>query len=454
MSDREDLLRAAYAAADIGYVDEPVGDVPDVDAEITRLALLSEIEYDRKRSAAAQSLGIRLPTLDNLVRRRRAHSDASGDDERQGTALQLDGPEPWPEAVKGEELVEAMTCAIQRHVVLNAGHALAATLWAIHTHALDYAEHSPRLHIASPEKRCGKTVLLRTLEPMVMKPLSTESITPAALFRVLVQARPTLLIDEVDTFLKDNEDMRALLNAGHGRNGAVIRSVGDDHEPRQFSVWGAVLLAGIGQIPSTIEDRSITIHLRRRLPSEETERLRTTRRDHLRDLGQKAARWVADNRDKLQDADPLVPEELDDRAQDNWRALIAIADLISAAVGARARAAARALAAEEASDDQSAAVLALADVETVFKSRDKDVISSQEVVAALNALEERPWGEWRRGEPLNPRGLSRLLKPFGIRSKQIKAFIGKGYTRKTVEAAATRYVDRNLLTEEEDPEVF
>jgi hypothetical protein len=37
---------------------------------------------------------------------------------------------------------------------------------------------------------------------------------------------------------------------------------------------------------------------------------------------------------------PALPDELHDRAQDNWRLLIAIADTLSPAVGERARRAA------------------------------------------------------------------------------------------------------------------
>ena len=60
--------------------------------------------------------------------------------------------------------------------------------------------------------------------------------------------QPTLLIDEADSFLKrddgrDNEELRGILNAGHSRNGVVIRTVGEDFEPRAFKVFGPVAYA-------------------------------------------------------------------------------------------------------------------------------------------------------------------------------------------------------------------
>jgi hypothetical protein len=95
----------------------------------------------------------------------------------------------------------------------------------------------------------------------------------------------------------------------------VIRLVSDSHTPRAFSVWGAVVIAGIGRIPETIEDRSITIHLRRRLASETIVRLKNAHRGQLAGLGRKAARWVADHASLLREADPHLPESLGDRQQ-------------------------------------------------------------------------------------------------------------------------------------------
>ena len=164
------------------------------------------------------------------------------------------------------------------------------------------------------------------------KPLSTANITMPALFRTIELARPTLLIDEADAFLKDNDDIRGMLNAGHGRSLRVIRTVGEKFEPRSFSVFTPTAIAGIGSLPETLEDRSITIALRRRKKDEPITRLRRDRM-HLSVLGRRSARWAADNGNAPADADPALPDELGDRAQDNWRPLIAIADAISAELG-------------------------------------------------------------------------------------------------------------------------
>ena len=94
----------------------------------------------------------------------------------------------------------------------------------------------------------------------------------------------TLLFDEVDAIWgnkgKDdnNEQLRALLNAGYKRGAQVPRCVGPTHEVRYFPVYSAVALAGIGELPDTIMNRCIIVRMRKRAPSESVEPFRS--RDH------------------------------------------------------------------------------------------------------------------------------------------------------------------------------
>ncbi len=419
--------------ADKARTAQPKGWTSAERAEIERLAALSAGEYDKERKTVAKALGWRVATLDDAVALLRPKLDAPPGS---GSELRLEDPKPWEGSVDGQELVQELQAVTKRHVVLTDEQALGVALWIVHSHALEKAEHSPRLHISSPVKRCGKTVLLNSVAALVPRGLATENISPAALFRLTEMHAPTLLIDEADTFLNDNEDMRGLLNAGHSRSGKVIRVVGDNHEPRAFSVWGAVVLAGIGEIPATIEDRSITIPLRRRRPDEIVERLRRNR-SHLDALARKAARWVADNINRLGE-DPALPEELHDRAQDNWRPLIAIADAIAPALGEAARRAACTLELDKEADDGAGAEL-LVDVYAIFIAAGQDRLSSKYIVDELIKQADRPWATWRRGQPLTTNSLGRLLKPFEIRPKQIKSANGKGLDREPIVKAYERY---------------
>ena len=428
-------------AEDIPTIEtEPV--TVDAEVELKRLAAMGPLEYEQQRKAAAEALGCRAPMLDRLVA---AEQRAAGlvDDGLQGHDFKLENPEPWPDPVAGPDLVAALVLNIRRHVILSEHEAIAVALWVLHAHALDCSEHSPRLHFSSPEKGCGKSTLLRTVLPLVPRPVSTGGISVAAMFRIIAAHRPTLLIDEVDAFLNTSEDHRALLNEGHHCKGQVIRTVGDQHEVRGFKVWAATVIAGIGRVPETVLDRSITIHMRKRTSSEPIERLRSNHTEHLTELARKAARWTADNRIRLQVADPDLPDVLADRTHDNWRPLVAIADAIGAEWGRKARDAAVHLNGKVYEDaEPSIGNQLIADIWSIFEDKGKDRLRSAEVVNALNEMEDRPWAEWKHGKPCTSNSIARILKQYAIAPKQLR--IGndnaKGYSREMFEDAVTRYV--------------
>jgi hypothetical protein len=183
--------------------------------EIARLATLPYMLYEQVRDEAAERLHVRKSVLDEIVQKMRPRT--SSDDELQGVQIEFTPPEPWPYAVDGAELINDMQANIRKHVILSEHQALAVCFWVMHAHAVNVFEHTPRLQFDSPTKRCGKTTALNTIMPMLSKPLSTENITMAALFRAIAMWQPTLLIDEADSFLKrengtDNEDLRGILN--------------------------------------------------------------------------------------------------------------------------------------------------------------------------------------------------------------------------------------------------
>ena len=81
-------------------------------------------------------------------------------------------------------------------------------------------------------------------------------------------------MDEADTVLPGNEELRGILNSGHTRRTAfVLRTVGDNHEPRQFSTWAPLAIAMIGNLPGTLADRSIVLPMRRKRRDEKVKPL-------------------------------------------------------------------------------------------------------------------------------------------------------------------------------------
>jgi putative DNA primase/helicase len=395
----------------------------DDEAKLAHLAKLKAFDYERARKSAAEQLGVRASMLDRLVDAKRDELGIGEGDGLQGSAVTFPEPEPWPHPVTGDRLLTDIAEAIRRHVVL-ADHARdLAALWVVHSYLLDVAFLiTPRLAIRSPTRGCGKTTLLDVLARLVRRPLPAANTSPAAIFRVIEQHQPTILIDEADSFLGQNDELRGILNAGHRRGGQVLRVVGESLEPRAFSVYGACAIALIGQLPGTLTDRSIGIDLKRRLAAEPVEPFRADRTDHLDVLARQAARWVQDNAEAVRNADPEMPDGVFNRRADNLRPILAISDAAGGEWPDRARkAAGKSLEGGEA-DEGSRLELLLADIRDIFDASDHlDRIASATLIERLVAIEPRPWGEYgRTGKPITQNKLARLLAPLGITPEQIK----------------------------------
>jgi putative DNA primase/helicase len=224
----------------------------------------------------------------------------------------------------------------------------------------------------------------------------------------------------------------------------VIRTVGDDHEPRRFSTWAAKVICLIGKLPDTLADRSIEIPLKRKLPSESVEKLRHADPELFINLARRCARWATDHVDEIRAARPPMPDALNDRAQDSWEPLLAIADLAGGPWPKQAREAALAL--SGAVDVEGEGVQLLADIRAVLNGsdlKDSDRISSDDLTTRLVALEERPWSEHSRGKPLTKTKLAHLLRPFKVVSGSVRLPDGttpKGYLFDQFTDAFKRYL--------------
>ena len=424
--------------------DDPVtGD--DLRAKVVYLAALDMADYLVCKKAEAKELGISAADLDRAVRDVRAKN---GGPRGQGRPVDISPPEPWGESVDGEPLANEMRDTISRYVLLPDGGAEVVTLWILHTHVFGAWRVSPRLFITSPEKGCGKSTLLNgVLGKMVCKPLRAANLTAPVIFRVIEDVQPCLLIDEADSFLRDNDDMRGILNSSHNRDDAhVLRlvPVGDDYEAREFSTWAPMAIAGIGRIADTLEDRSIKISMCRRLPAERLADIGDPAEKAFAILARKAARWCEGKEGVLASNRPEIPHGVINRLADNWRPLLAVADAIGGEWSEAARAALKASVAAQEDGSDSVRVVVLADIQTIFNSCSTDRLSSEQIVDDLGDMEDRPWPEWRNGKPITKAALARLLKPFFIFPRTVKFDSGttaKGYHLHQFNEAISRYVD-------------
>jgi Protein of unknown function (DUF3631)/Domain of unknown function (DUF3854) len=352
-----------------------------------------------------------------------------------------------PVPADGAALLDAVRAFGCRYVSWPSPHAGAVfALWTAHAHAAGVWESTPRLAVLSPEPGSGKTRALEVAELMTPRPLLCLSPSPASVFRTIELARPTLLIDETDSIFthhgKDdaNEDLRALLNAGHRRGAKVPRVVGVTMEVKLFPVYAPVALAGLGDLPQTLMTRSVVIRMRRRAPGEHVEPFRyRDARELARPLAASLAAWAKHHAPALGAARPAMPPGITDRPADVWEPLLAVADAAGGHWPVTAREACLALAPLAESGEASLGIRLLSDLWDVFNGA--DAVPTAVILGKLNAMDEAPWGNLG-GFPLDARGLARRLKGYGVESRSVRSggTVGKGYRAADLFDSWTRYV--------------
>jgi hypothetical protein len=365
-------------------------------------------------------------------------------------------------AVDGAQVLDQVCAALRWFVKFQCAEAAdAAALHVAVTHAAASLQVAPRLRVKSPTKRCGKSRLLEVESWLVRNPLKTVNISAAALVRSIdASDPPTIVFDEMDaTFGRNSkgdekaEALRGILNGGFDRNQPYVRWDVTTRSLDQCPTFALAILAGIGDLPDTIEDRSIPIVLH---PKTKAETCTITgqhtgcplvhrfkgRRDvpQLCQIRDRLAAWMLPRAEWIGAGEPVMPPGLNDRAEDIWEPLVSLADLAGGTWPQRARQAARVLCAE-AELDAGESMRLLTDLWDVFARSGWPQMPSEMIVHELWKIEEAPWGDWF-GHPLNQRELAKLLRPFGIRPKAIR--IGestpRGYTAADLWDAWVRYV--------------
>lgn len=441
----------AAAVASAGAPKAEIAPAPEAESQedlIKRLAGISNLAYFQVQKASAEALGITTGNLDKLRNAELKKQAAAADSEEGGSSVLFQEVEPWPELVNGTALLDELSATVRRFVVCERHTADAAALWLAFTWFIDAVSVAPIANITAPQPNCGKSTMLDLFERLTYKPLKCDGISPAALFRSVEKWRPTLLIDEVDAFLKDNEDARGILNSGHKRNGFIIRVVGDAFEPKKFSTWGAKALCGIGSVAPTLQSRSVRLELRRKLPGESVENLRHVDSTLIDRLQRQLARFAEDAHSAVKDARPAFVPGLSNRTQDNWEPLLAIADAAGGDWPDRARRTALAIVGiEAATDAQDANTELLTDIRAAFESAKTDKMFTTDLLAALCKDEEAPWATWNRGKPLSARQLSVRLGEFGVRPDDVRigVQVRKGYTLGKFRDVFSRYLPSPLI---------
>jgi len=340
------------------------------------------------------------------------------------------GPAPTGAFLKpGHEVLDAVVTFVSRFSAFPNEHsAPTLALWYAHTHIADRLYVTPRLILDSAEPGSGKTRVLEVGQYLVAKPEMTISVTPAAVFRMLVEGPITLLFDEIDAVFNpktggNNEDLRALLNAGYKRTATVARCVGDAKSMNvtRFPVYAPVALAGIaGGMPATITTRAVTIHMRKRRFDEVVEEF--IEEDVEREATPVHAdleAWAHRVADEVARARPERPDGVRDRAAEIWRPLLALADAAGGHWPQTARKACHHFVIEAGPQNISTGVRLLADIRDIFTAQNTDRMGTADLIRELHAIEDGPWTDLH-GKPLDSRRLAKELDRYSVRPKDVK----------------------------------
>lgn len=357
----------------------------------------------------------------------------------------------WPSMVNGAQLLDDIVCLINTHIVAEPETVQAAALWIVFTWLTDVVNVAPLVNITAPEKRCGKSEMLAILGLLVYRPLLAVNMGSAPMFRLIDQYHPTLLIDEVDTFLSLHDDMRGILNAGFTRSASfVYRCFGDHHDVKQFSVWGAKALCGIGGVDKlpTLADRSIPIRLRRKLKGEKSVKARHHNQQLVAVLRQQLARFAHDIKDDIQSYQSIDIPELNDRANDCWEPLFSIANIAGGNWPKIAISAAITLHGMEEYNPTIGEQL-LCSVKDVFEQKGCDRIKTTDLLEALGRDDELPWATWNKGKLMTPYQLGKRLSEYGIRSGTVRlgTKTAKGFKLEQFTEAFDRYLASDAVVE-------
>jgi hypothetical protein len=342
----------------------------------------------------------------------------------------------------------------------------------VHTYAFQLRDVCAYIGVESPEKRCGKTTLLSILSALVHRPVVAANISPPAFFRVIEELQPTLMIDEADTFLQGNDELRGIFNAGYNRQTAyVVRLLNKPskrdsasnsesrithHESRitppqsgithhashlaRFSCWCPKVIAAIGRLPDTLADRCIIIRMQRKTAHEQCERLKFLKTSHLQ---RQCLRFVLDHEPQIATAQPEIPPGLTDRAADIWEPLLILADLAGGDWPNLARQAATTLTA--AAQDIAPISSLLLDIFVLFLENKADRLFTRALVEGLNRFTNRPWLEMTRGKPVTDQWLSQKLRPYGVRPRSVRldGLQAKGYFQEDFMDIFRRYIAKS-----------
>jgi putative DNA primase/helicase len=424
---------------------------PGGDAELVRAELrnckMGPADRSAFAKAAAKKLAVAPATLLSQP------EDGNKKDDR-GQSVEIPPTaKAWELEVKAGEVLDDICATILRFVSMQSSQRRTVALWIVLTYLHDAVNILPIALITSPEEECGKSTLLELIYNLCNRPIPCSNISAAAIYRTIKDDCPTLILDEADTYLKEDEVIRGVLNSGHKRAFAyVIRVINDKGDTGRFSTWCPKAIAMIGLPKKTIISRSIHIRLDRKSKDTKTEKLKEEHYQEFEVLRRKISRLANDIRTRVKAFKET--ELLGNRAGDNWNPLFAIASLAGEEWLKKTVLGAQRMSQKDAHDTKSFGSYLLESLDRIIQVRREtlnqpaaslflrttDLLSPEK---GLNGDKEAPWF-MKSTDGLSANGLANALRAYEIKSEQTRegeARGRRGYWSEDIEKAVKKYVN-------------
>jgi Protein of unknown function (DUF3631) len=350
---------------------------------------------------------------------------------------------------KEHTLFERIMTFLADYLVLPGRAPAVTAAWILAAWHAETWDQFPHLAITSPEKRCGKTRFLELLHLVCPSAVLTSSVSPAVLYRLIEEKRPTLLFDEAQSLGRKGSEAnlmnQELLCASIGRDSKVYRCEGknEDFAPRAFNTYCPKAFALIGSLDGVLADRSLPIEMARKTKLDQVQRYRKRLVEPLgKELHDELGTWAAERKGYVSAWYGIIdPFEIDnDRMADLLMPLQAVLKAVGSDEGFESLG-------EYARDlddrdrrqgTQSHGVRLLAACREIFEG--EFFIATADLISALKERSEEPWHRWNKGEGMNNEALANLLRPYEIRPQHNKEKTQRGYYASDFEEAWGRYL--------------
>ncbi len=368
----------------------------------------------------------------------------------------------------GGGIVNAVADFLQGYVVLPRETLVVIAAWVVASWMMDVWDRFPHLGVTSPEKRCGKTLLLRLIEQLVRNPRNTANISPAAIYRLIGKEPLTLLLDEAQSLSRRSESSevtRELLNASIDRNAKVIRCGGSKqgHAVEEFPVYCPKVVALIGRLDAVLADRCVPVRLERKSGGDEVLPYRSRKVEPLAaEVRNRIESWAGENREAVQSVfDKLEPFDIEnDRMAELLMPLQSVAIIDEQVSGPIVevggvggvgevkrgdtekrplvvlRQYAQGLDEKEKNEGQiSDGVMLLAAIRDIYckggpPPTPNAFIPTDNLLCVLVQRDEEPWGDYNHGKPISKQAFANLLKEYSIKSERDVKQKHRGYYAK------------------------